>query len=90
MKALTSNNSHYEDSEKNHNSLSSYSQPLDYTTPTNGDNMHNIDETELRQLTLGILCVMFIVMSLFGQSEANGTVTMDTENATYQWIPQGE
>lgn len=48
----------------------------------------NLDETELRQLTLGILCLMFIGMSLFGKSQPEGTVTMDTDNATYQWIPQ--
>ena len=50
--------------------------------------MNKFDETELRQLTLGLLCVIFIVMSLFGHTEANGTVIADTDNATYNFIPQ--
>jgi hypothetical protein len=50
----------------------------------------NLDETEIRQLALGILCLMFIVMSLFARTEANGTVIADADNATYNFIPQGE
>lgn len=52
--------------------------------------MSRFDEREITQLSLGLLCFMFIGMSLFGHSEANGTVIADTDNVTIVFIPQGE